>query len=217
MSGDRVSERKNTAHRYRRFLPFVPLCKLCQLVLIYVNKEITGLDACGYQLGQVSRPASDHFRSGDRIFGVSVDEERIGGAKRLGANSEPVCIRTKLFDDARYFGPKRHRIGERQAAFASSDQCVPGAYTGRVNANQDFLRSRLRHIDVFHDNNVGRPRLVHSRCTHASPSLKAVSDGWSRLITPGICDWRNRIQGSVCAAAILAAYVRFGSKADITL
>src|SRR6516164_9193126 len=76
-----------------------------------------------------------------------------------------------------------------------------------------LARARNReHIDVFHDNNVRRPRLVHSRCTHASPSLKAVSDGWSRLITPGICDWRNRIQGSVCAAAILAAHVRFGSK-----
>ena len=43
MSGDRVSERKNTAHRYRQFLPFVQLCKLCQLVLIYVNNEIIGL------------------------------------------------------------------------------------------------------------------------------------------------------------------------------
>src|SRR5262249_25538900 len=67
-------------------------------------------------------------------------------------------------------GPKRHRVGQRQAAFACSDQCVPRAYTCRTNSNQGFLLSRLRQIDIFDDDYVWWPWLVDSRCAHASIS-----------------------------------------------
>ena len=185
MSGDRVSERKNTAHRYRQFLPFVQLCKLCQLVLIYVNNEIIGL--------HVVLLASC-------TLGRTTDETMM-----------PLALAARTTDPDLGRQPYRSRCRPR---------CLIRLGVAIWYQSPDLRLARARnreHIDVFHDNNVRRPRLVHSRCTHASPSLKAVSDGWSRLITPGICDWRNRIQGSVCAAAILAAYVRFGSKADITL
>jgi len=54
---------------------------------------------CRFEMGQASRPASDHSRIGNRIFGVTVDEKRIGGAKDRISKSEFVRIRPELFDD----------------------------------------------------------------------------------------------------------------------
>jgi hypothetical protein len=52
-----------------------------------------------FEMRQAGRPASDHSRIGNRIFGVTVDEKRIGGAKDLISKSEFVRIRPELFDD----------------------------------------------------------------------------------------------------------------------
>ena len=55
---------------------------------------------CPFEMRQARWPASNHSRGGDRVFGVTVDEERIGGAKDLGSNSEPICIWANLFNNA---------------------------------------------------------------------------------------------------------------------
>ena len=57
--------------------------------------------------------------------------------------------------------------------------------------------------------------LMKSRRRIACP--KAQDCARLRLITSGICDQRNGVQGSVCTAAFRAANVRFGSKADILM
>src|SRR5262249_22950767 len=77
---NRVGQRKNATHGYRQFASFVQLCKLRQLVRIYVDNEIVRSNPL--LRGKL------HIRSND------------GGTKDLGANSEPIRIWTKFFDDA---------------------------------------------------------------------------------------------------------------------